>query len=177
MAWRRNRGLTPEQRYELWRRWREDRVIAVHVAAAFERSRRTHGSPRIQVDLQEDSMRVGRSRIARLMRESGLVARRKKALRTTPGSCPSDLVSPNRLDRKFAARATNRKSVIDVKYVRTSAGWLYLAPMIDLFSRRVVGCAMSTEQDGKLSVAALTSALEARGKPRIVLLRSDRGGI
>jgi putative transposase len=158
-------------------RVREDRVLAVHVAAAFERSRRTYGSPRIRVDLQEDGMRVGRSRIARLMRENGLVARRKKAFRTTPDSCPSDRVSPNRLDRKFTARAPNRKWVTDVKYVRTSAGWLYLAPVIDLFSRRVVGCAMSTEQDGKLSVAALASALEARGNPRNVIVHSDRGGI
>jgi putative transposase len=61
--------------------------------------------------------------------------------------------------------------------VRTSAGWLYLAPVIDLFSRRVVGCAMSTEQDGRLSVAALASALEARGNPRNVVVHSDRGGI
>ena len=158
-------------------RRREDRVLAVHVAAAFERSRRTYGSPRIRIDLQEDGMRVGRSRIARLMRENGLIARRKKAFRTTPGSCPSDRASPNRLDRKFAARAPNRKWVTDVKYVRSSAGWLHLAPVIDVFSRRVVGCAMSTEQDGKLSVAALTSALEARGNPRNVIVHSDRGGI
>jgi putative transposase len=158
-------------------RVREDRVLAVHVAAAFERSRRTYGSPRIQADLREDGLRIGRGRAARIMREIGLVARRKRASRTTPASCPSERVSPNRLDRKFVARAPNRKWVTDVKYVRTSAGWLYLAPVIDLFSRRVVGCAMSTEQDGKLSLAALTSALEARGNPRNVLVHSDRGGI
>jgi putative transposase len=149
-------------------RRREDRVLAVHVAAAFERSGRTYESPRIRIDLQEDGMRVGRSRIARLMRENDLIARRKKSFRATPGSCPSDRVSPNRLDWNFTARAPNRKWITDVKYVRTSAGWLYLAPVIDLFSRRVVGCVMSTEQDGKLSVAARTSALEARGKPRNV---------
>ena len=158
-------------------RRREDRILAAHVAAAFERSRRTYGSPRIRIELQEDGMRVGRSRIARLMRESGLIARRKKAFRTTPASCPSESIAPNRLDRKFCARAPNRKWVTDVKYVRTNAGWLYLAPVIDLFSRRVVGCAMSTEQDGRLSVAALTSALEARGNPRNVVVHSDRGGI
>ena len=158
-------------------RRREDRVLAVHVAAAFERSRRTYGSPRIQAELREGGLRIGRGRAARIMREIGLVARRKKAFRTTPASCPSERVSPNRLDRKFVARAPNRKWVTDVKYVRTSAGWLYLAPVIDLFSRRVVGCAMSTEQDGKLSLAALTSALEARGNPRNVLVHSDRGGI
>jgi putative transposase len=105
-------------------RVREDRLLAVHVAAAFERSRRTYGSLPIQVDLQEDDMRVERSRIARLIRENGLIARRKKAYRTTPSSCPTDRISPNRLDRKVAARAPNRKWVTDVKYVRTSAGWL-----------------------------------------------------
>jgi len=158
-------------------RVRQDRVLSVHVAAAFERSRRTYGSPRIQAELREEGLRIGRGRAARIMRENGLVARRKKAFRTTPDPCPSERVSPNRLDRKFVARAPNRKWVTDVKYVRTSAGWLYLAPVIDLFSRRVVGCAMSTEQDGKLSLAALTSALEARGNPRDVIVHSDRGGI
>ncbi len=158
-------------------RVREDRVLSVHVAAAFERGKRTCGSPRIRIDLQEDSMRVGRSRIARLRRESGLIALRKKAFRATPDSCPTDRVLPNRLGRKFVARAPNRKWVTDVKHVRTSAGWLYPAPVIDLFSRRAVGCAISTEQDGKLSVAALTSALEARGNPRNVIVHSYRGGI
>jgi putative transposase len=158
-------------------RVREDRGLTVHVAAAFERSRRTYGSPRIRVDLQEDGIRVWRSRIARLTREYGLIARRKKDFRTTPSSCPTDRASPNRLDRKFAARAPNRKWVTDVKYVRASAGWPYLAPGIDLISRRVVGCAMPIEQDGKLSVAALTSALEARGNPSNVIVYSDRVGI
>lgn len=158
-------------------RRRDDRVVAVHVAAAFERSRRTYGSPRIRIDLREEGLRVGRARIARLMRENGLVARRKKAFRTTPESCPSGRVSPNRLARKFRPAAPNRAWVTDVKYVRTGAGWLYVAPVIDLFSRRVVGCAMSTEQDGRLSLAALTSAIEARGHPKNVLIHSDRGGI
>ena len=158
-------------------RRREDRVLAVHVAAAFERSRRTYGSPRIQAELREGGLRIGRGRAGRIMREIGLVARRKKAFRTTPASCPSERVSPNRLDRKFVARAPNRKWVTDVKYVRTSAGWLYLAPVIDLFSRRVVGCAMSTVQDGDLSVAALASAIRARGSPRGVLVHSDGGEI
>jgi len=96
--------------------------------------------------------------------------RGKKAFRTTPDSCPHNRISPNRLDRHFIARAPNRRRFTDVKYVRTSAGWLYLVPVIDLFSRGVVGCAMSTEQDGKLS-------LEARGNPRNALVHLDRGGI
>jgi putative transposase len=158
-------------------RVRQDRVLSVHVAAAFERSRRTYGSPRIQAKLRDEGLCVGRGRAARIMRENGLVARSKEAFRTTPDPCPSDRVSPNRLDRQFVARAPNRKWVTDVKYVRTGACWLYLTPVIDLLSRRVVGCAMPTEQDGKLSLAALTSALEARGNPRNVMVHSDRGGI
>ncbi len=111
------------------------------------------------------------------MRENGLFARRNKAFRTAQRSCRREHVAPNRLDRKFRARAPNRKWVTDVKYIRTNAGWLYLAPVIDLFSRRVVGCAMSTEQDGKLSIAALASAVETRGASKGVMIHSDRGGI
>ena len=92
------------------------------------------------------------------MRENGLCARRKKAFRIARRSCRREHVAPNRLERKFRARRPNRKWVTDVKYIRTNAGWLYLAPVIDLLSRRVVGCAMSTEQDGKLSMAALAQA-------------------
>ena len=156
-------------------RRREDRVLAVHVAAAFERSRRTYGSPRIHVDLQALGLRVGRSRIARIMRESGLFARTKKAFRPAAGRCARG--APNLLRRRFGARSPDRKWVTDVKYVRTTAGWLYLAPVLDLFSRRIVGCAMSTVQDGDLSVSALASAMRARGSPRGVLVHSDGGGI
>ena len=158
-------------------RVREDRVLAVHVAAAFERSRRTYGSPRIQAELRDDGVQIGRSRTARIMCENGLFAGRKKAFRLAQHSCGREQVAPNRLDRKFRARAPNRKWVTDVKYIRTNAGWLYLAPVIDLFSRRVVGCAMSTEQDAKLCTAALASAVEARNPSKGIVIHSDRGGI
>ena len=158
-------------------RVREDRVLAVHVAAAFERSRRTYGSPRIQADLRADGVRIGRTRTARLMRENGLCARRKKAFRPLQRSCGREHLAPNRLGRKFGARAPNRKWVTDVKYIHTNAGWLYLAPVIDLFSRRVVGCAMSTAQDGQLGIAALASAVETRGASQGLMIHSDRGGI
>ena len=105
---------------------REDRVLAVHVAAAFERSRRTSGSPRIHVDLQAEGLRVGRSRIDRIIRESRLFARTKKAFRPAAGR--SVRSAPNLLRRRFGARSPDRKWVTDVKYVRTTAGWLYLAP-------------------------------------------------
>lgn len=158
-------------------RRREDRVLAAHVAAAFERSRRSYGSPRISAELRAEGVRVGRARIARLMRENGLSARRRKAFRATPDSCGSAQVVPNRLDRRFAARGPDRKWVTDVKYVRTGGGWLYLAPVVDVFSRRVVGLAMSDRQDGELAMAALADASKRRGWPRGVMLHSDRGGI
>ncbi len=147
-------------------RLREDRVLAVHVAAAFERSRRTYGSPRIQADLRDDGVRIGRSRTARIMRENGLFARRKKAFRLAKRSCGREQVAPNRLARMFRARKPNRKWVTDVKYIPSNAGWLYLAPVIDLFSRRVVGCAMSTEQDGN------SASRHLRVQSKLAALRS-----
>lgn len=158
-------------------RAKENRVLAVHVAAAFERSRRTYGSPRIQADLRDDGVRIGRSRTARIVRENGLCARRKKAFRVAQRSCGREHAAPNSLDRKFRARNPNRKWVTDVKYIHTNADRLYLAPVIDLFSRRVVGCAMSTEQDGKPRAAALASAVEARNPSKGIMIHSDRGGI
>ena len=156
-------------------RRREGRVIAVHVTAAFERSRRRYGSPRIHVELQAKGPRVGRSRIARIMRECGLFARTRKAFRPAAARCACS--APNLLRRRFGTRSPDRKWVTDVKHVRTTAGWLYLAPVLDLFSRRLVGCATSTVQDGDLSVSALASAMRARGSPRGALVHSSGGGI
>ncbi len=158
-------------------RKREDRVLAVHIAAAFARSRRTYGSPRMRKELRDEGRRVGRRRTARIMRENGLFARRRRASRRPVAGCGSERAAPNVLDRNFTARAPNQAWVTDVKYVRTKEGWLYLAPVIDLFSRRVVGYAMSTQQDGDLSIAALESAVRARGAPKGLMLHSDRGGI
>jgi transposase InsO family protein len=109
------------------------------------------------------------------MRESGLFARTKKAFGPAAGRCARS--APNLLRRRFGARAPDRKWVTDVKYVRTSAGWMYLAPVLDLFSRRIGGCGMSTVQYGDLSVFALASARRARGSPCGVLVHSDGGGI
>jgi putative transposase len=158
-------------------RRREDRILTAEVVAEFERSRRTYGSPRIRAALRDRGIRIGRGRTARLMRERGLSARRKKAFRTVPKCCDGPRVAPNRLQRKFSPRKPGRSWVTDVKYVRTKAGWLYLAPVIDLFSRRVVGYAMSTEHDANLALAALSSATGSSGAPKGVLLHSDRGGI
>jgi len=152
-------------------------VFAVHVVAAFARSRRTYGSPRIAVELQDQGLPVGRRRTARIMRETGIFARKKKSWRRSTGSCASERVAPNQLQRNFTTHAPNEVWVTDVKYVRTDEGWLYLAPVIDLFSRRVVGYAMPQENDGALALAAFESATTRRRPRHTVLLHSDRGSI
>ncbi len=158
-------------------RKQDDRVLAVHVVAAFARSRRTYGSPRIAVELQDQGLPIGRRRIARIMRETGIFARKKKAWRRSTGSCASERVAPNQLQRNFTTHAPNEAWVTDVKHVRTDEGWLYLAPVIDLFSRRIVGYAMSQENDGALALAAFESATTRRRPRHTVLLHSDRGAI
>jgi putative transposase len=160
-------------------RGREDRLLAVHVAAALERSWRTYGSPRIQAELRDECLRVGRGAY-------GADHARKWPRRTQEEGLPhgAGLVRA-RQDLAEQARAQvrragpNRKWVTDVKSVRTGTGtgWLYVAPVIDLFLRRAVGCAMSATQDVNLSLAAPASALEAPGNPRDVVVHSDRGGI
>lgn len=94
-----------------------------------------------------------------------------------PKTCDGARVAPDRLKRRFGPRKPDRAWVTDVNYVRTNDGWLYLAPVIDLFSRRVVGYAMSTEHDANLALSSLSSATGSRGAPKGVLLHSDRGGI
>ena len=158
-------------------RVREDRVLAVHVTAAFKRFRRNYGSPRLLPELREQGLRIGRRRTARIMRENGLFARKRKAFRKPSVGCVGDRVAPNLLARNFTTHAPDEAWVTDVKFVRTDEGWLYLAPVIDLFSRRVVGYAMSDANDGALALAALESAVRSRRAPRKLLFHSDRGGI
>ena len=152
-------------------------MLAVHVAAVFARNRRTYGSPRIAVELRDQGLPVGRRRTARIMRETGIFARKKKSWRWSTGSCAGERVAPNQLQRNFTTHAPNEAWVTDVRYVRTDEGWPYLAPVIDLFSRRVVGYAMSQENDGALALAAFESAATRRRPRCTMLLHSDRGSI
>jgi transposase InsO family protein len=154
---------------------RDDAKLAVEVAAVHERSRRTYGSPRVTAELRARGVRVGRKRVARIMRKKGLEARRKRPFRRTTDSAHSNPVAPNLVGRMFSATAPDRVWATDVKAVWTDEGWLYLAAMIDLFSRRIVGWATSARNDTRLAIAAL--AVAARGRhPRPGLVHhSDRG--
>lgn len=153
----------------------EDAEIAAEITAAHARSRKTYGSPRIHAELRARGRRVGKKRVERLMRESGLQARRKRRFRRTTDSNHTNPVAPNVVERKFDPPAPNRIWVTDVTYVWTDEGWLYLAVMLDLFARRVVGWATSAKNDTVLALSALQSALQGRRPARGLIHHSDRG--
>ena len=132
-----------------------DQKLGVEVLAVFQEFKRRYGSPRIYRELRTRGKRVCRHRVARLMRERNLRARpRRKYVRTTDSkhSLPT---APNVLARNFKAEAPDRKWTADVTYLPTLEGWLYLAIVLDLFSRRVVGWALSERNDEALTLAAL----------------------
>lgn len=152
-----------------------DEDLAERVAAAHLASRRRYGSPRVHAELKAAGERVGRKRVARLMRERNLAARTRRRFRATTDSKHSFPVAPNVLERDFTATGPNEAWVTDITFLWTAQGWLYLAVILDLFSRRVVGWATSENVDRHLALAALDKALALR-RPRAGLVHhSDRG--
>ena len=168
-------GLHAWRKRQPSHRARANSRLAVEVAAVHKRSRKTYGSPRVHAELKARGVRVGKKRVARLMQENGLEARRKRRFRKTTDSRHANPVAPNLLARAFNVEAPNRVWVTDVTAIWTLEGWLYLAVMLDLFSRRVVGCATSTSNDTALALDALRGALKLRRPPQGLLHHSDRG--
>jgi len=152
-----------------------DAQLVVESKAAMRRGRGAYGSPRVHRELRARGVRVGKKRIERLMRENDLAARQKRRFVHTTDSHHERPIAPNVLDRNFDATAANEAWVGDVTYIPTGEGWLYLAVLLDLFSRRVVGWATSAINDTELALRALESALRAR-RPRPGLVHhTDRG--
>lgn len=168
-------GFYAWKRRPLSARKKEDALLSVEVAATHERTRRVYGSPRVHADLKARGVRVGKKRVARLMREQGLRARQKRRFRKTTDSVHAFPVAPNLLARNFETSAPNEVWVADVTFVATGEGWLYLAAIVDLFARRVVGWATSVFNDRELVLDALTKALDARRPPAGLIHHSDRG--
>ncbi len=138
-------------------------------------SRRTYGAPRVRAELAAQGQQVGKNRVARLMRQEGIRARRKRKFRCTTDSKHDLPIAPNVLQRDFQTDAPNQAWVTDITYVWTLEGWLYLAAILDLFSRRVVGWAMSQYLDRGLALDALQMALRGRQPPPGLVHHSDRG--
>lgn len=156
-------------------RSRDDARLAVDIAAVHKRSRGRYGSPRVHAELCASGVRLGRKRVERLMREQGLRARPRRRFRKTTDSQHADPIAPNLLERNFEATAPNQVWVTDVTYVPTSEGWLYLAVILDLYARRVVGWAASEANDTELALDALSKATSSRQPPRGLVHHSDRG--
>ena len=153
----------------------QDQRLAVEIASIHAESRRRYGSPRVHAELQRRGRTTSRKRVARLMRTQGLRARHKRRFRTTTDSAHEFPVAPNIVRRKFEADAPNKTWVTDITYIWTPEGWLYLAVILDLFSRRVVGWGMSEQITRKLALDALDMALSQRQPPRGLIHHSDRG--
>jgi putative transposase len=157
-------------------RSRSDEDLAARVRASFLASHRTYGATRVRRDLIADGVACGLHRIERLMRLHGLTARpRRRRLPPDLGERPAAAVAANVLDRRFQAPAPNRKWIADFTCIWTAEGWLYVAAVLDLFSRRVVGWSMSASMAAQLVTDALTMAIWRRGKPEALLHHSDRG--
>ena len=149
--------------------------LVVEVKAVHAKSRGNYGSPRVHAELVAQGGHVGKNRVARLMRENGIVARRKKRFRHTTDSQHGMPVAPNTLARAFAVDEPDKVWVTDITYIWTREGWLYLAVILDLFSRRVVGWSMNERITRQLALDALSMAIAARAPTVGLLHHSDRG--
>ena len=154
-----------------------DERLLLNIRVSYRASAGTYGSPRVLRDLRDEGVRVGRKRVARLMRRDGLVGRRPRAFVRTTDSTHAHPLAPNLLNRQFAVTGTaiNRAWVSDITYIPTHQGWLYLAIVLDLASRRVIGWAMRDTLQADLALSALRMALTARQPAAGLIHHSDRG--
>jgi transposase InsO family protein len=166
-GWRQKR---PSQRQ------REDAALAAQIAAAHRASRGTYGSPRIVEDLREEGTRTSKRRCARLMRAQGLRGKKKNRRRPwTTDSRHAQPVAANVIADRPAPSGPNQAWRTDITYLKTAEGWLFLAAILDAWSRRVVGWACAPTLHASLALAALRDALQRRQPPKGVLHHSDRG--
>jgi putative transposase len=153
-----------------------DEKVTISIRASFVASARTYGARRVWRDVLAEGFSCGLHKIERLMQQNALRARpRRRGLPKDDGQRLANAVAPNVLDRQFAAERPNQKWIADFTYIWTAEGWLYVAAVIDLFSRRVVGWSMKAEMTAQLVADALIMAIWRRGKPDALLHHSDQG--
>lgn len=167
--------------YYAWRkrppsvRSKQDIRLTVQLKAAYKISRETYGSPRLLAELRAGGLTVGRKRVIRLMKENGLYARRRRKYVHTTNSNHAYPIAENLLARDFSADAPNTKWVGDITYIPTNEGWVYLATLVDLFSRKIVGWAVGESMHTDLALAALRMALLRRRPAAGLIHHTDRG--
>jgi putative transposase len=167
------RGVNIAQRRHL-----SDEALLVHISAVYAENRGAYGWPRIWRRLREKGIRVGKQRVQRLMQKHGIQARGKRRFRVLTSDSKHSLpIAPNVLDRRFSVAAPNQVWVGDLTYIPTAEGWLFLAVVIDLFSRKVVGWSMRPDMQRELVVDALDMAWFGRnpGRQTGLIFHSDRG--
>lgn len=167
--------------YYAWRcrpatqRAREDRRLKQQILSIHTETKGRYGTPRIEQSLRRRDVRTSRKRVARLRRELGLRARPPRRFGVTTDSNHSKPPAPNLLQRRFAAPAPDRTWVGDITYLSTPGGWVYLALLMDTYSRRIVGWSVSSRIDEQLCLSALGRALETRRPPAGTIHHTDRG--
>jgi transposase InsO family protein len=167
--------------YYAWRsrpaslRQSEAAILLTEIRRVHEHSRQTYGSPRIHAELRAQGRRCNHKRIERLMRLHRIRARQVRRFHRTTDSLPGLPVAPNRLNQEFSARAPNQVWTADITYLDTAEGWLYLATVLDLYSRRIVGWSMADHMETSLVRDALQMALTQRQPAAGLLHHSDRG--
>lgn len=167
--------------YFAWRDGREsprrcrDRVLTVLIQASHDRSRQTYGSPRVFEDLKDQGIPLGQKRVERLMKCAGIAVLPLRKFVTTTDSNHDQPIAPNLLEQDFSATAPNQRWVTDITYISTGEGWLFLAAIMDLYSRRIVGWAMQPTMHRSLVLKALDMAVTARRPSPGLIHHSDRG--
>ena len=157
------------------RRTQSNRKLDSRIRTIFSRHKQRYGAPRITTDLHDEGVKCSENRVARRMRALGLRAIQAKKFKVTTDSNHTKPVAPDLLEQDFSATATNEKWVSDISYVWTDEGWLYLAVVMDLYSRAIVGWSMSCRMTQQLVCDALTMALFRRHFPKGTIIHSDRG--
>jgi len=154
---------------------KKDAALRLQILSIHKDSRRIYGCPRIHFELHKSGVRISRNRVARLMRMEAIKGKKRSQSRAKTISTLSEGIADNILNRRFNPSLPNRAWVADITNLPTKEGWLYLATVIDLFSRRVVGWAMSKYIDAELVLAALQMAVKARRPDVGLLVHTDRG--
>ena len=164
------------RRQEPCERQQQDEQLKTEIARIHQQSRQTYGAPRVQMLLRGQDRRHGRNRIARLMREQGICGRQRKRYRVvTTDSSHDQPIAPNRLAELPAPNGANQVWVADITYVSTAQDWAYVAAVLDLYSRRIVGWAVGPQINTELVMRALSMALVHRQPPKGLIFHSDRG--
>jgi transposase InsO family protein len=154
---------------------KKDQELAQKIRAIFKQSKQRYGSPRIRQELKDLRVPCSKKRVERLMREMNLRARHKRQFKVTTNSKHNYPVAQNLLNRQFQVNAPNQVWLADITYIRTFEGWLFLAAVMDLFSRKIVGWAMSESINAALATTALQMAIKRRRPRKGLLHHSDRG--